>query len=95
MELIIQKRPSSGRQVKPRIYIFPRGESVLEHLIERHSRPHKYYRQHVLPEVFKQLALTNVKVKWSQYAGCTCPCSPGFIVTSAHGGPDLYVSVED
>lgn len=38
----------------------------------------------VIPEVRKQLKLgPEVKFSWSQRAGCTCGCSPGFIITGA------------
>lgn len=86
-----------GRQVLPRIYVFPKGETVLEHLVERHSRPYSLYRKEVLPEVWAQLGIdpATVKVRWDQYAGCSCPCSPGFIVTRGYTGKDLSVCVAD
>ena len=67
----------------PRIYIFPEGESILDNLlVGRHNRPYKMYRERILPTVFEELNWDpNTKVRWSQYAGCTCPCSPGFVVT--------------
>ena len=37
----------------------------------------------------------SVKVRWDQYAGCSCPCSPGFVVTRGYTGKDLSVSVGD
>ena len=64
---------------KPKIYIWPEDESILDNLMNRRSRPYQFYRKEVLPEVFKQLGWDpDTKVRWSQYAGCTCPCSPGF-----------------
>ena len=67
----------------PRIYIFPKGESILDNLfVGRHNRPYKMYREKILPTVFEELRWdAKTKVRWSQYAGCTCPCSPGFVVT--------------
>jgi hypothetical protein len=90
-------RTRDGRKVLPRVHIFPRGETVLEHLLERHSRPYRLYRQEVLPLVWEQLGIdpATVRVRWDQYAGCTCPCSPGFVVTRGYAGRDLSVSVGD
>ena len=68
----------------PRIYIYPKGESILENFFfGRHNRPYKMYRKHILPTVFEQLGWpADTKVRWSTKAGCRmCPCSPGFIVT--------------
>ena len=67
----------------PRIYVFPKGESILQNFfVGRHNRPYKMYRERILPTVFEELRWDpKIKVRWSQYAGCSCPCSPGFIVT--------------
>ena len=46
---------------------------------------------------FDQLGIApDTKVRWSQYAGCSCPCSPGFIVEGypqAVSRQDIYVTV--
>lgn len=86
-----------GRRTLPRVYVFPHGESVMEQLFERHSRPYRLYRKEVLPQVWEQLGIdpASVKVRWDQYAGCSCPCSPGFVVTRGYKGGDLSVSVGD
>src|SRR5690606_25287019 len=54
----------------------------------------------LLPEVFKQLNGEPLKAHWSQYAGCSCPCSPGFILSdmlsetgSAWDAYDVHVTV--
>lgn len=41
--------------------------------------------RHVLPKILKQAGFTDAeflahRARWSQYAGCSCPCSPGFIL---------------
>lgn len=68
------------RASRPRIYFFPEGETIWENLLNRHDRPHKVYRE-FLPEVLRSLGLPeDAKVSWSQKAGCSCGCSPAFIV---------------
>lgn len=62
-----------------RLFIEERNETVLENLILRYSRPSKAYRKEVLPKVFKKLGI-DVSASWSQKAGCSCGCSPGFIL---------------
>jgi hypothetical protein len=98
MQVTVKQYPRrDGRKVLPRVHVFPQGESVLEHLFERHSRPYMLYRREVLPLVWEQLGVdpATVKVRWDQYAGCTCPCSPGFIVERGYMGRDLSVTVGD
>lgn len=73
-------KPSDSRH--SRVYVSPENETVLEHLASRHSRPHETYHEVVLPEV-ERIAGRKVRLEWSQYAGCCCPCSPGFIVRGA------------
>lgn len=67
---------------KPRIYIWVKGETLLENLHNRHSRPVKFYKTQVLPKLFEELNVNpkTVNARWSQKAGCSCGCSPGFIV---------------
>ena len=68
----------------PRIYIFPKGESILDNFFfGRHNRPFKMYRERILPTVFERVGWpADTKVRWSPKAGCKmCPCSPGFVVT--------------
>jgi hypothetical protein len=43
----------------PRMYVDIKDETLVENLMNRHSRPYNLYKQR---------------------AGCSCPCSPGFIL---------------
>jgi hypothetical protein len=67
-----------------RIYVDEVGETVLDNLEKRMGRPSDKYKAPVL-EALEQIGLTSVKVNWSQRAGCTCPCSPGFILRNEKG----------
>lgn len=91
---------------KPRMYVWPdENFNVLEDLANRTRRPHAAWRKAVerlVAATGAPLDLTGMR--WSQYAGCTCPCSPGFILKSQvcearaehHGFRSVYfdVSVE-
>ena len=69
-------------------------ETVLEQLFNRKDRPHAEWRKTVIPEVLKELNLSaDTKVRWSQYAGCTCPCSPAFIIQDTNGYDNVYVKL--
>lgn len=104
----ITLRPKSGSSSKPnardfyhrpRIYISPAGETVMENFTEgRHTRPYTLYRQEVLPQLFRKLGLdaSSIKAGWSKKAGCSmCPCSPGFIVKEGEVPWDIHVTVTD
>lgn len=60
---------------RSRIHVFASGESIMDDLANRRSRPSKLYREVVLDQ-YPELA---GRIKWSQTAGCSCGCSPGFI----------------
>lgn len=94
MKIKITTQRPDDRKTLPRVFVWPANESVLDNLANRRLRPYSLWRKEVLPKVWEQLGVTNAKVRWSQYAGCTCPCSPGFIVTSGYRGQDLHVGVE-
>jgi hypothetical protein len=67
----------------PRIYFWVENYNPIEEMRSgyRWNKPHIEYRR-MLPEVFRQIDLPeNLKVTWSQKAGCPCGCSPGFIIT--------------
>ena len=68
-----------------RIYFFIERESILNNLMDRRSRPYKEFRKKISDAlqyagVSKENAdLVAQKAAWSQKAGCSCGCSPGFI----------------
>jgi hypothetical protein len=86
-----------------RIYVGEVGESVFENLNNRFGRPVNEYRAAVL-EALTSIGITDHKVAWSQKAGCSCGCSPGFILRVKEGvvrhvaedgftPVDIYVSI--
>ena len=77
-----------------RIYVWPKGETIMQNLMNRKQREHTVYKKEVIPGVLEAMGLpTDTKVRWSQYAGCSCPCSPGFIV-DGDSRRDVHVTVE-
>jgi hypothetical protein len=84
--------PQHGRYIKARIYFSPTNETVMENLMNRKSRPYNAYRK-LMPKLFTQLGWDpKTQVRWSQYAGCSCPCSPGFVVDNIYGR-NIHVDV--
>jgi|LSQX01.3.fsa_nt_gb hypothetical protein len=49
------------------------------------------YRK-VLPEILKQAGIPEAKASWSWKAGCSCGCTPGFILDKGYG-MDIFVDV--
>lgn len=76
-----------------RIYFF-HNENVMENLANRRARSYRDYKK-LLPAIYQELGLPeNTKVRWSQRAGCSCPCSPGFIVQGFIGLFDIMVDLD-
>ena len=85
-------------------YIWVDGESVLENLMNRRSRPYKFYQEEILPTILREIDAkhpeyqidTNAKNwGWRSKCGCSmCPCSPGFIQKSASGTVTIQAQVE-
>ena len=84
-----------ARAADARVYVNIKGESILDNLMNRRERPYNVFKKEVMPKVMDHLEATlgidrkNFKVSWSQYAGCSCPCSPGFILKSQGYQPAL------
>ena len=92
----------SPKQKYSRVYIWPEGESLLENIMNRRSRPTKLYRD-ILPGLREYLvanygAYSGMSFRWNQKAGCTCGCSPGFVLDCGvrnknHYYSDVHVTV--
>ncbi len=80
---------------KPRVYLWPEDESVMDNFFRRWARPVKAYRE-VMPAVLKKAGLEDtVKFRWSQKAGCSCGCSPGFILQmSKYSNFDIHADIK-
>jgi hypothetical protein len=82
--LVIERHHSyeRGWNKAPRMYVDASEQfNVIEDLMNRHRRPYATWRK----AVRKALAGVNIdlsKMAWSQKAGCSCPCSPGFVLES-------------
>ena len=93
-DITVKRRSLRERVAKTRIYIHAKGETIWENLENRTQRPYNVYRKEVIPAVLEHLGKQGSKVAWSQFAGCPCPCSPGFIVKEGDWNRDVFVTVE-
>ena len=74
-------RDRMGYHAEPRLYIHHSQETTgLEQFFNRHSRPYRQYRKFIVPVVWQMLG-TRGTDRWSSKAGCSCPCSPGFVMS--------------
>lgn len=72
-------------------YVSLEGENVWEELERRTSRPSRLWHPVVL-QALKDNGINVEKMAWNQYAGCGCPCSPGFSITG-DTGMDYWVTL--
>lgn len=63
----------------PRMYVSVKDESLLDNLVNRKRRPYNVYKTLIHSSGLDKV-LNLSRLSWSQYAGCSCPCSPGFIL---------------
>jgi len=74
-----------GRSRRARLYVWfarddDRPRTVESLLTERYTNPVTAYRK-ALPAIYEAAGLpTTTKAAWSQTAGCSCGCSPGFVL---------------
>lgn len=98
----ITLRPCTGattrksyKRHRPRIYVWLDSETIIQNMQDRRDRPYTVYKKEVLPALFRLLGIAPVEVRWSQKAGCSCPCSPGFIVPNYDIPYDIHVTITD
>lgn len=89
-----------AEQWKARVYFFIEDESILENLANRGCRPYAEYRK-ILPTVLAAAGLRDPDgevakaARWSRKAGCSCGCSPGFIIDhSAMRNRNVFVTIK-
>lgn len=94
----LRQRPYTQRDethIKTRIYASPKGETVLDNFMGgRYTRPHQAVKALLVPGALQALGLDPAtRVFWSQKAGCSCGCSPGF-VADVRAGFDISITYE-
>jgi hypothetical protein len=67
------------RTTHTRVYVWVRNETLLDQLENRRGRPHTEWRPLVREQLRKVYGYTG-RLSWSQNAGCSCGCSPGFVL---------------
>lgn len=89
---------------RPRIHPWIKDYNPVKDIFEgeRYNKPYQDIRPHLdeilaeairlAPEgAFRMEGEQKPKIRWSQYAGCRCPCSPGFIITNMMSDYTIHV----
>lgn len=85
-----------ARARKPRVYVWPEDFNPLEDMASgrRWARPERAYAPMVaaIVDVIRDVPAGTTRLRWSQTAGCSCKCSPGFIVEDVPAGAHTTVN---
>ena len=96
MKISVSISKSDNNDKKPDrsiIYIFINSPTVMKEIQEKKDKYQNVIRKEVLPTVFKKAKMPlNTRVIWSDKAGCSCGCSPGFLITG-YNGMDIFVKL--
>jgi hypothetical protein len=71
----------------PRIHFWLEGATLEE-------EPYQEVREQAIPGVLAMFQVDSEKVGWSQRAGCSCGCSPGFILRDVEERFDIFLTIE-
>ncbi len=104
-EACFDSRRGTSHKSDSHMYIFPKGESLLENIYNRRNRPYQMYKKEVIPLVLGYMEyhypeiyskFRHTEWRWSKNCGCTsCPCSPGFHGRSIGLPYDIYVNLSE
>lgn len=79
---------STGRPVKPRLYI----GGAIDELSQTDSRRKQIaWAKDYFGPTLKKILNRDVELKFSQKAGCSCGCSPGFIIQDGSIPFDIWM----
>lgn len=85
------------------IFVWQKGEGIIENLMNRRCRPHTVWRKLITAKLADLGLPADVRLSWSQKCGCSCGCSPGFRLTregrpfrhlTPDGVTDIHLTVE-
>ena len=65
----------------PRMYVSVADETIMDNLANRKRRPYNIYKTMIQSSGIGEV-LNLDGLRWSQKAGCSCPCSPGFVLNN-------------
>lgn len=95
----VQTQPiNDHKRTTPHLYIFPTGETIVENLMNRKTRPWTEWKK-MVPQILKNAGLSfkeiqQIKPSWSQKCGCGCGCSPGFLLKGAKTMKDVFADIK-
>lgn len=72
---------------KSHLSVYMKGESIWDNLMNRRNRPTKIWKM-VGETALASLGMEEelfAKMYWNQKAGCSCPCSPAFVMPNLFG----------
>ena len=83
-ELTAQYYRPRRQGLQPRIYVHPENESIYENFFNRRVRPVSVMKKVAL-KAFRDRGfdIEAADIVWQQKAGCTCGCSPAFVLTKS------------
>lgn len=73
-------------------YVRVENENLLEDLVNRTSRPYTLWKR-ATEDALRTNGIEFTALRWSQKAGCSCPCSPGFIIQGGPRGLNVYITL--
>ena len=81
VRIVERNGTARGWSNKPRIYASFSTFDVLEDLANRNRRPFRQWRKLVIAAVEASgVGIDTARMGWDQRAGCSCGCSPGFVL---------------
>lgn len=91
LDIKIRPMTRDDKATHSRLFVFIKDETLAENLINRKNRPTKLYRE-IAEEALIEAGIDFYQLNWSQRAGCSCPCSPGFIVKGS-ARKNIFVTI--
>ena len=92
-KVVVDFFDKEGKNKTSKVYVHPTNETIAENLIMRRSRNVELYKK-IATACLPKFSIYFESMRWSQKAGCSCGCSPGFVFSSNYDRRyyNVYVS---
>lgn len=85
---------NKSRSTCSKMYVFTDTPNALLKNLLGDEVPWEMWKTSIVPHIVEKLQLEPTDISWSRKAGCSCGCSPGFILKGTNTPKRIFVHID-